>query len=80
MFKAMLTLILSIGIVQAAELVGRDFPYYIFQDDGALRYCMQPDGPDVKTTSCWTGGVETVCKILPIESGYIDCRNEGEDS
>jgi len=75
MFKTLLVLILSVGIVQAAELIGRDFPYYIYQDEGKLRYCKQPDSPQQSHQSCWSNGVETMCKIVPIDAGYIDCND-----
>jgi len=62
--------------LNAAELLGREYPYYIFKDEGAIRWCMQPDGPNAVTTTCWAEGIATVCKVLPIDEGYIDCKPE----
>ena len=56
----------------AAELTGRDYPYWIYRDNGVIRYCEQPELGDTHQI-CWSNGVDTICKILPIDEGYIDC-------
>ena len=65
--------------VEAADLIDRDYPYYIFKDgkdekgNPYIRYCMQPDGPEDHWTSCWTRGKEQSCEVLPINEGYVRC-------
>ena len=62
--------------LRAAELLDKDYPYWIFDDEGVVRYCMEPDVDDVAgdTTPCFTGGVKTDCKLLEATDGFIDCK------
>jgi len=72
--RAWYLVLFFVGSVSAATLVEKDFPYYIFNDDGKIRYCMQPESYLSTTTPCWTKGVKTQCKILKVDDGYIDCK------
>lgn len=56
-----------------AELTGKDFPYWIFNDRGTTTYCFEPETIGQATTPCWAHGIKTDCKILPKWEGYIDC-------
>ena len=63
------------------NLVGKDFPYWIFDDKGIIRYCEEPEYYGQVTTPCWSYGVRTDCVILTPEEGYINCdakENESE--
>ena len=60
--------------VQSAELTGKDFPYWIFNDEGVTTYCMEPDRIGQIYTPCWANGIKTDCIILHEEDGYIDCK------
>ena len=62
--------------ISSAELTGKSYPYYIFNDNGVERWCMQPDGYGDQATTCWTLGMETLCDVLKPEDGFIDCRPE----
>jgi hypothetical protein len=58
--------------VDAAEYLGRDYPYFIYNDDGAIRYCMVPELEDTHM-DCWANGIKQSCKITNADTGYIDC-------
>jgi len=58
---------------QAAEFVGTDYPYFIFRDDGVIRYCMEPDTVYTPTIDCWAKGIKSTCDIIAPDAGYIDC-------
>lgn len=62
------------------NLVGKDYPYWIFDDKGVVRYCMEPEYYGQVTTPCWSYGVSTDCTILPKEDGYIDCDVKENES
>ena len=63
--------------LNAATLEGHSYPYYIFNDDHVIRWCMDP-GVGSKTTICWTKGQDFLCDVLKPEDGYIDCKLEDE--
>ena len=53
-------------------LIDKDWPWYIFDDRGQIRYCKDPV-PGKATTPCFTNGVKTDCVVLHPDAGYIDC-------
>jgi len=64
--------------LDAAQLIGKDYPYYIFNDEGVLRYCEDPKEYGPTTTACWTNGISIKCDVITPEEGYIDCKSEDE--
>ena len=58
----------------SAELTGFEYPYWVLNDNGVIRYCMIADETDT-TLDCWAGGNMTVCKLLTPAEGFIDCKD-----
>ena len=67
--------LMTCNVTFGAKLVGKDYPYYIFEDKGKIRYCLDPN-PDYPSTPCWSNGIKTDCTVLPSEAGYIDCEEQ----
>ena len=66
----------------AAEPIGKNYPYLIFNDEGVTRYCYVPNPETLKPgdkISCWAKGKETICSALYAEEGYIDCKENEND-
>lgn len=69
----------KIDPTKKVNLVGKDFPYWIFDDAGKVRYCMEPDRVGQIYTPCWSNGIKTDCLILHEDDGYIDCKEENAE-
>ena len=64
----------AIFSANAAEYAGKDGHNYIFNDEGVIRYCLDP-GAGANIALCKTDGVQFVCKALPADQGFIgECK------
>ncbi len=73
-----LILLMFIGSVSAAEYIGKDYPYYIFKQEGGIFYCMPPESPG-DIVSCWSLGKRYICiAVLPDDGYFADCKLHGE--
>lgn len=61
--------------VAAAEMIGKSYPYYIFQDGDVVRWCEDPANY-AKEATCWTKGVASICEVLPKDEGYLGTCKE----
>ena len=64
----------AIFSANAAEFIDKVEHNYIFNDDGVIRYCLDP-GAGANMALCKTDGVQSICKALPAEQGFIgECK------
>ena len=64
----------AIFSANAAEFMGKQGNNYVLNDDGVVRYCLDP-GAGANIALCKTDGVQFVCKALPADQGVIgECK------